>query len=204
MCCEELPCASNFSTSTSRLERSNSSAISPKDDLIAVKAGGDVDQLHLQAVVRDLLLADVKGLPLLLLVVLHGAAVVVRGHPYHRAQGLDDGGVLHLVVALGAGGELHARGGLHDHLVPHPHLEPSGVKIIILASAPKADADHFCQRIPSNSTARAPSTCPAPTLYAQSPRYFCNSSIVPMIWAFVKVFAAERAVLRSSSGIWPP
>ena len=39
-----------------------------------------------------------------------------------------------------------------------------GVKIIILASAPKADTDHFSQRISSNSTAKAPSTWLAPTL----------------------------------------
>ena len=71
---------------------------------------------------------------------------------------------LHLVVALRTGGEFRSLGGLHDHLVPHPHLDPSGVKIIILAPAPKADADHFCQRIPSNSTARPPSTWPGPTL----------------------------------------
>ena len=135
-----------------------------KDDLVAVKAGGNVHQLHLQTVVRDLLLADVKGLVLPFLVVFHGAAVILRGRPQHGAQGLDDGLVIHLVVALRAGGEFRALGSLHDYLVPHLHLDPFGVKIIILASAPKADADHFRQRIPSNSAARAPNTWPGPTL----------------------------------------
>ena len=135
-----------------------------KDDLAAVKAGGDVHQLHLQAVGGDLLLADVEGLALPLLVLLHGAAVTVRGQAQHGAQGLDDGGVLHLVVPLRARGELRPLSRLHDHLVPHLHLMAAGIEIVILTSAPKADTDDFCQRIPSNSTARAPSTWPVPTL----------------------------------------
>ena len=133
-------------------------------DLVSVKAGGDVHQLHLQAVGGDLPLADVKGLPLFFLVVLHGAAVALRGHAQHGAQGADNGGIVHLVVALRAGGKLRALGGLHDHLVPHLHRGPLGVEIIILAAAPKADADHFCQKISSNSTASAPSTWPGPML----------------------------------------
>ena len=51
-----------------------------------------------------------------------------------------------------------------DHLIPHLYLAAAGIEIIVLTSAPKADADDFCQRIPSNSTARAPSTWPVPTL----------------------------------------
>ena len=54
--------------------------------------------------------------------------------------------------------------GTHDDLIAHFHRISLRVKIIILASAPKADADHFSQRISSNSTAKAPSTWLAPTL----------------------------------------
>ena len=114
--------------------------------------------------VRDLLLADVKGLALFFPVVVHGAAVGVGGQPQHGTQGLDDGLVRNLVVPLGAGAEFRSLGGLHDDLVSHFYRMPLGVKEIILASAPKADADDFSQRISSNSTARAPSTWLTPTL----------------------------------------
>ena len=88
----------------------------------------------------------------------------LSGQPQHGAQGLDNGFVRHLVVPLGAGAEFRALGGLHDDLIAHFHRMSLGVKIIILASAPKADTDHFSQRISSNSTAKAPSTWLAPTL----------------------------------------
>ena len=114
--------------------------------------------------IRDLLLADVEGLALFFPVVIHGAAVGVGGQPQHGAQGLDDGLVRHLMVPLGAGAEFRTLSGLHNDLIAHFHRMPLGVKIIILASAPKADADDFSQRISSNSTAKAPSTWLAPTL----------------------------------------
>ena len=135
-----------------------------ENNLTAVKAGRYVHQLHFQTVIRDLLLADVEGLALFFPIVIHGAAVGVSGQPQHGAQGLDNSFVRHLVVPLGAGAEFRALGGLHDDLIAHFHRMPLGVKIIILASAPKADADHFSQRISSNSTAKAPSTWLAPTL----------------------------------------
>ena len=53
---------------------------------------------------------------------------------------------------------------LNDDLLTHLYLQTLGVKIIIFTSAPKADADDFSQRIPSNSAARAPRTWPEPTL----------------------------------------
>src|SRR5699024_703257 len=102
----------------------------------------------------------VEGLALPLPVVFHHAAVRVCGQPQHRAEGLDNRAVLHLVVPLGAGCELRALGRLHNDLIAHLHLVAAGIKIIVLTSAPKADTDDFCQRIPSNSTARAPSTWP--------------------------------------------
>ena len=135
-----------------------------KDDLAAVKAGGYVHQLHFQPMVCDFLFADVKGFALFFAVVVHGAAVSIGGGPQHGAQGLDDGLVRHLMVPLGAGAEFRPLSGLHNDLIAHFHRMPLGVKIIILASAPKADADDFSQRISSNSTAKAPSTWLAPTL----------------------------------------
>ena len=38
------------------------------------------------------------------------------------------------------------------------------VKIVFLTSAAKADTDHFCQRVSSNSTAKPPKVGPTPTL----------------------------------------
>ena len=133
-------------------------------DLVAVKAHGDVDQLHLQAVVGDFALADVKGVPLPLPVVFHHPEVVFRGPADNGAEGLDDGLVRHLVIPLGAGGKLQALGGLDDDILPHADLDALGVEEIGLAAAPKADADDFSQNNSSNSAARAPSTWPGPTL----------------------------------------
>ena len=133
-------------------------------DFVAVKAHGDADQLHLQAVVRDFGLADVESLPLPLPVVLHHPVVVFRGPADDGAEGLDDQLVGHLVVPLGAGGKLQALGGLDDDVFPQADLDAPGVEEIGLAAAPKADADDFSQNISSNSAARAPSTWPGPTL----------------------------------------
>ena len=47
------------------------------------------------------------------------------------------------------------------------HGDAVRVEIILLAAAAKADANHFSQRISSNSTARPPSSGPTPTLYSQ-------------------------------------
>ena len=135
-----------------------------ENNLGAVKAGGYVHQLHFKAVLRDFLLADVKGLALFSAVIVHGAAVGIGGRAQHGAQGLDDRLVRHLVVALRAGAEFRPLGGFHDDLIPHLYRKFPGIEIVILASAPKADADNFSQRMSSNSTAKAPNTWLTPTL----------------------------------------
>ena len=135
-----------------------------ENDLTSVKAGGDVHQLHLQTVSGDLFLADVKGVAFLFAVILHRAAVGVRCQPQHRAQGLHNSLVRNVMISLCAGAELRPLRRFHNDLIPHFHLHTLGVKVIILAAATKADADHFSQRSSSNSTARAPSTWLTPTL----------------------------------------
>ena len=114
--------------------------------------------------VRDLPLADVKGLPLPLPVVLHHPEIVFRGPADNGAEGLDNRFVGHFVVPLGTGGKLQALGSLDNDILPHADLDAPGVEEIGLAAAPKADADDFSQNISSNSAARAPSTWPGPTL----------------------------------------
>ncbi len=107
---------------------------------------------------RDLVLADMKGFPLLLPVVLHHPAVILGSQPHHGTQGLHDGLVLHLVIPPGTGSKFHPLRGLDDHLVPQTDGRALWVKIIILASVAETDADYLGQKNPSNSTARPPST----------------------------------------------
>ncbi|MPN14147.1 hypothetical protein SDC9_161473 [bioreactor metagenome] len=56
-----------------------------KDNFGPLKAKGNVYQLHVQPVVLNFLLTDVKGLALPLAVVFHGVPVVFRGHADHAA-----------------------------------------------------------------------------------------------------------------------
>ena len=77
---------------------------------------------------------------------------------------MDDGIVLHLMVARDALGVLEPLRGLDDDELVGFDRDAVRVKIIFLASAAEADSDHFCQRVSSNSTAKPPSVGPTPTL----------------------------------------
>ena len=112
-----------------------------EEDLVPLKAPLRVHQLHLQAVLQDLLLADLQGLGLLLLVLLPGELVLRGGPAEHRAQG---GGELHLVdggVPLDALAELSAPGGLYNDPLTGLKLGPIGVEIVMLSAFLEADAD---------------------------------------------------------------
>ena len=136
-------------------------------DLAAVKAALHAHELHVQPALGDLPLADAEGILLALTVVLHGAAVVFRRDAHESAQRTDDRAVVHLVVAGQALGVFGALRRLDDDELTRLHGDAVRVEIILLAAAAKADANHFSQRISSNSTARPPSSGPTPTLYSQ-------------------------------------
>src|SRR5699024_10911049 len=61
-----------------------------KGYLVPLKAALDVYELHVEAVVLDLLFADAEGLALAVLVYLRDAQVVFRGDAHHGADGRDD------------------------------------------------------------------------------------------------------------------
>ena len=136
-------------------------------DLAAVKAALHAHELHVQPALGDLPLADAEGILLALTVVLHRAAVVFRRDAHESAQRTDDRAVVHLVVAGQALGVFGALRRLDDDELTRLHGDAVRVEIILLAAAAKADANHFSQRISSNSTARPPSSGPTPTLYSQ-------------------------------------
>ena len=117
-----------------------------KDDLVALEAALHVHQLHFQAVLGDLPLADDGGFFFALCIALHGPAVLVGRQADQGAQGLDHGMILHHVVAAHAGAELGPLGGLHHHGVALPDGSAPGVKKIGFTAAAEADADDFLHR----------------------------------------------------------
>ena len=121
-------------------------------------------ELHVEPALGDLLLADREGVLLARFVVGVGAVVVLCRHAHERAQRLDDGIVLYLVVARDALGVFEPLRGLDDDELVGLGRDTVRVKIIFLTSAAKADTDHFCQRVSSNSTAKPPRVGPTPTL----------------------------------------
>ena len=135
-----------------------------KDDLAAVEVALHAHELHVEPTLGDLLLADLEGVLFARFVVGVGAVIVLRRHAHERAQRLDDGIVLHLMVARDALGVLEPLRGLDDDELVGFDRDAVRVKIIFLASAAEADSDHFCQRVSSNSTAKPPSVGPTPTL----------------------------------------
>ena len=104
-------------------------------------------ELHVEAVVLDLLFADVKGLALALFVDLGDAQVVLRGDAHHGADGRDDLLVRDEVVAHDALGELEALGGLDDDVLPYLDGVPCGGEVVGLAAVFEFHADDFCQFI---------------------------------------------------------
>ena len=118
-----------------------------EEHLVSLKAVLRLHQLHLQAVGGDLLLTDLEGLCLLLPVFFHRLLVFLRGDAYQWAQGLDHSLLLHLGVPLSTLSVFQAPGGLHDHSLSRLHLQPGGVKIILLSAAFEADADDLYHKV---------------------------------------------------------
>ena len=79
---------------------------------------------------EDLLLADIKSFLLALLIVLGGAAIVLRGNAHQRTQRLDHLCVVHIVVAFGAGGKFQPLAGFYDDVVAGTHQRTLRVKVI--------------------------------------------------------------------------
>ena len=93
----------------------------------------------------DLLLADLEGLLLPALVQLRYPEVIRRGDAHHIAQGLDDGGVHHHVVAPAAIHDLKTFGGLHNDFFPGLDLQAVGGEIIALSPVFESYANYFNQ-----------------------------------------------------------
>ena len=115
-----------------------------KDDLGAVKAVLRLDQLHLQLVALDELLAHIQGVLLLFPVVPHLLLIPVCGQADHRAQGLHH----RLVGDKAIGPHTHAVfqpfARLHNDALAVGHRQPLGVKIILFAARFEPDADDLC------------------------------------------------------------
>jgi hypothetical protein len=112
-----------------------------EEELVAVKGALAPGQLHVQAVLGDLLLADLKGGLLPLPVALQGGQIPLVGQPDHGAQGLHHLVVAHLGVGPGAGSELKALGGLDDDLISHVHLDALGVEVVFFSAGFEPDGD---------------------------------------------------------------
>ena len=141
--------------------------------------------------VGNLLFADAHSLLFPPAVVRRRLVVVFRGYTDHAPQGLDHRVLRHVVVALAAFGELNPLGRLYYHIFPRLYRQTLGVKIIVLRSAAKADADYFCHdnwlpfyksragpvQDAVSAAASAPVKCPALTLYPHCRASVSKSSI---------------------------
>ena len=112
-----------------------------KEDLVPLEAVLRLYQLHLQAVLRDLLLTDLESPGLLLLIFLPGQLILRGGPAEHRAQGRGELHLIHRRILLGTLSKLHAPGSLDDDTLPQAEALPIGVKIVLPSAFLKADAD---------------------------------------------------------------
>ena len=108
-----------------------------EENLAAVEGALGGHQLHIQAVVLNLLHTHLKGPALLGPVVGVDLLILGRGLAQNLPQGCH--GILGPdgVVAPGADAELHPPGSVHNHMVPQGEFFPVGVKIIYLLSRPE-------------------------------------------------------------------
>ena len=77
------------------------------------------------------------------MVVLHMPQVLLRSHPDHLFQRLDDFLLVHRPVAHGHLAALNAPGRLHNHRLALWNLDTIGVKVIDLAHAFKTYSDYL-------------------------------------------------------------
>ena len=112
-----------------------------KEHLVPLEAVLRLHQFHLQAVLCDLLLADLECPGLLLLILFPGQLVLRGGPAEHRAQGGGEFHLIHLRILLGTLSKLHAPGGLDDDPLPQAEELPIGVKIVLLSAFFEADTD---------------------------------------------------------------
>ena len=118
-----------------------------------------VHQLHIEAVLRYLLLADGEGFLLLVPVVLPHAQVLVGGDPLHGLEGRDHLVVLHLRDAHGHVRVLHAPGRLHHDPLARLDIEIARVEIVDPAAVPEFNSDYLYHCFPTFS--KTPASRPA-------------------------------------------
>ena len=113
--------------------------------LVALEAALDVHELHIQTVLGDFLLADLKRLFFAAAVDLLDAQVVLCGDARKRAQRLHNRLIRHNVVSENALCQLQAARGLDYDLVARAHGDSVRVKEIDLAAVFEFHTDYFCQ-----------------------------------------------------------
>ena len=111
--------------------------------LAAFKIALDIDQLHIQAVLLNLLTADLKRAFLPLAIEFLGAEIHLGSDAQNTAQRLDNGGILHRVIFPGAYGDFHTVGGVDDDAVADLNLKAGRVEIIRLSAVFESDANYF-------------------------------------------------------------
>ena len=105
-----------------------------KQNLAAVEAVFCGNQLHVQLVVENFILADLKGMGLFVLVFLPGAAVVVRCNADDGTQGLHHLGSRNRVIALGTETVFRTTGRVDDDLVSGGNVQLAGVEKVDLSA----------------------------------------------------------------------
>ena len=111
--------------------------------LAAVQRILGVDQLHLQLVGGDALLAHLEGGALVGAVLPHAADVHAVRQAQHRLDLARKAGVGQLMRGAHDLAALHAAGRLHDHIIPRGGRQAAGVKIIRTSAFLKAHRNYF-------------------------------------------------------------
>ena len=119
-----------------------------KENFAAVKGILRRDQLHVQLVLLNFLLADVKGPLLLHLVVGQDSVVCFRSQADDPAQGRDNVPEGNLVIATGTGAVLWSPGGFDDDVVTGGNGEIAGGEIVYFGTGPELDVYHVHRSVP--------------------------------------------------------
>ena len=112
--------------------------------LVVVKSILGIDQFHLQSVTADLLLTDLKCLPLFDLIIGLLLRIPLCGYAQHRFQGLYHLGIVHLRHTGHHQPILDSSGRLYNNMVSSLDLILQRIKIIHLPCGPKSYTNYFC------------------------------------------------------------
>ena len=110
-----------------------------KQHFVIIKGVLCIDELHLQPMLLDLFLADLKCFFFFFLIGCCLLVILLCCHTDHRLQWLHYTVILYITVANHHITIFHTAGGLHDHMVSTVDLQLSRRKVVDLSSLTKTN-----------------------------------------------------------------